>query len=72
MHKDLLGNTIDNGKSVVYPLHNRFGVGTIHHITPKMVCISPIGKTSLHRKYPYEVLVVDDSKVTLYILKNSK
>jgi hypothetical protein len=72
MHKDLLGNTITNNCSVVYPTHNQLGVGTIHHVTPKMVCIHPIGKPSIHRKYPYEVLVVDDSKVTLYILKNSK
>ena len=72
MHKDLLGNAITDKCSVVYPSHNQLRLGTIHHTTPKMVCVTPIGKTSISRKYPYEVLVVDDSKVTLYILKNSK
>ena len=72
MHKDLLGNTITDNCSVVYPSHNQLRVGTIHHSTPKMVCVTPIGKSSIHRKYPDEVLVVDDSRVTFYVLKNSK
>jgi len=71
-HKDILGNTINEGDNAVYPHHNRMKVGSIKKITPKMVMIQSVGRTYTDRKYPHEILVVDDPKISLYILKNSK
>lgn len=72
MHKDILGNTINDGDSVVYPHHNRMIVGSVQKSTPKMVMVQAVGKSYTDRKYPNEVLVVDDPKITMYILKNSR
>lgn len=72
MHKDILGNVINEGDSVVYPHHNSMKVGSVKKSTPKMVMIQAVGRLYTDRKYPYEVLVVNDPKISLYILKNSK
>lgn len=72
MHKDILGNAIAEGDAVVYPDHNRMKVGTVKKNSPKMVMVQPVGKLYTDRKYPQEVLVVDDPRISLYILKNSK
>lgn len=72
MHKDILGNTIEEENIVVYPHHNRMKVGVVKKCSPKMVIAQPVGKLYTDRKYPNEVLVVDDPKISLYILKNSK
>tara|TARA_B110000503_G_scaffold129918_1_gene202700 strand:- start:2162 stop:2380 length:219 start_codon:yes stop_codon:yes gene_type:complete len=72
MHKDILGNEIKEGDSVVYPHHNSMKVGLVAKLNPKMVNIIAIGRSYADRKYPNEVLVVDDPKITMYILKNSK
>lgn len=37
-----------------------------------MVMVQAVGKSYTDRKYPNEVLVVDDPKITMYILKNSR
>lgn len=72
MHKDILGNNIKEGDSVVYPHHNSMKVGTVKKNSPKMVMVQAIGRTYTDRKYPNELLVVDDPKITMYILKNTK
>ena len=72
MHKDILGNTIKEQDVVVYPNHNRMKIGTVSKCTPKMVTVIPVGKQYWDRKYPQEVLVIDDPKISMYILKNSK
>ena len=72
MHKDVLGNEIKENCIIAYPSHNRLKIGTVRKCTPKMVSVVPVGKQYWDRKYPYEVLVVDDPKISLYILKNSK
>ena len=72
MHKDVLGNPITETSVVAYPDHNRLKIGTVHKCNPKMVTIIPVGKQYWDRKYPQELLVVDDPKISLYILKNSK
>jgi hypothetical protein len=72
MHKDILGNVINDGDSIVYPDHNRMKVGSVKKSTPKMVMVQAVGRTYTDRKYPHEVLVVDDPKISMYILKNSK
>lgn len=72
MHKDILGNTIDEGAVVVYPHHNHMKVGTVKKNSPKMVMVQAVGRKCTDRKYPNELLVVDDPKISLYILKNTK
>ena len=75
VHKDILGNVLKLGDSVVYPNHNRMKIGTVKKLTPKMVNVKEIGRSRTEnpdRKYPQELLVVDDPKLTMYILKNSK
>ena len=75
VHKDILGNMLKLGDSVVYPDHNRMKIGTVKKLTPKMVNVKEIGRSRTEnpdRKYPQELLVVDDPKLTMYILKNSK
>ena len=72
MHKDILGNAIKDGDSVVYPDHNRMKVGSVKKSTPKMVMVQSVGKAYTDRKYPTEVLVVNDPKLSLYMLKHSK
>jgi len=75
VHKDILGNMLKLGDSVVYPDHNRMKIGTVKKLTPKMVNVKEIGRhwsENPDRKYPQELLVVDDPKLTMYILKNSK
>lgn len=71
MHKDILGNDIAEGCIVAYPHHNHMKVGTVEKNSPKMVMVKAVGKTYIDRKYPNEVLVVDDPKISLYILKNA-
>lgn len=72
MHKDVLGNEIKNGDNVVYPHHNRLKIGSVKKSTPKMVTVIPVGKQYWDRKYPHEVLVINDPKISFYILKNSR
>ncbi len=72
MHKDILGNVINEGDGVVYPHHNSLKIGTVQKNNPKMIMVRPIGKTYTDRKYPQELLVVDDPKISMYILKHSK
>jgi hypothetical protein len=71
MHKDILGNTIKVDDTVVYPDRNRMKIGTVQKNSPKMVIVQPIGKQYIDKKYPTEVLVVDDPKITMYILKHT-
>jgi len=72
VHRDILGNVLKLDDNVVYPDHNRMRIGNVVKLNPKMVNVKAIGRSSPDRKYPQELLVVDDPKLTMYILKNSK
>jgi hypothetical protein len=71
-HKDILGNVIKIGDSVVYPSHNSLKIATVVKINPKMVNVTAVGRKIPDRKYPSDLLVVDDRKITLYLLTHSK
>ena len=71
-HKDILGNTIKVGDIVAYPSHNQMKIGVVQKLNPKMVNVVAVGKKWVDRKYPSELLTVDDPKISLYVLKNSK
>ena len=71
-HKDILGNPIRVDDVVVYPSHNSLKIATVKKINPKMINVVAVGRTWADRKYPTDLLVVDDPKITMYLLKNSK
>ena len=72
IHKDALGNNINKGDYVAWASHNRLKIGVVHKNTPKMVLAIPAGKEYWDRKYPKDVIKINDSKVSMYLLKNSK
>lgn len=72
IHKDILGNTIKVDDVVVYPAHNSLKIATVKKINPKMINVVAVGRTYTDRKYPTDLLVVDDPKITMYMLKHTK
>lgn len=71
-HKDILGNIIKAGDTVVYPSHNALRIAVVKKLNPKMVNVVAVGHSWPDRKYPNDLLVVDDPKITLYMLRNTK
>lgn len=69
IHKDILGNKINLEDTVVYPSHNNLKIATVKKINPKMVNVVAVGRKVPDRKYPEDLLVVDDPKITMYMLK---
>jgi len=72
VHKDILGNTIRVDDTVVYPAYNSLKIATVTKINPKMINVVAIGRRVPDRKYPTDLLVVDDPKITMYMLKYKK
>jgi hypothetical protein len=72
LHKDILGNTIKVGDTVVYPAHNSLKIASVAKLNPKMINVVAVGKSYPDRKYPHDMLVVNDPKISMYLLKNSK
>jgi hypothetical protein len=71
-HKDILGNVIKVGDTVVYPQRNALCVASVAKLNPKMVNVVAVGYSYPDRKYPSDILVVDDPKITMYMLKHTK
>jgi hypothetical protein len=72
-HIDMLGNKLKDEDTVVYSHHNNLILGVIKRSTPRMLILQAVGKrSSTDRKYPSEVLLIDDPKITIYMIKNSK
>ena len=72
IHKDILGTTIQVGDTVAYPDRNSMRIGSVTKLNPKMVNVKAVQRSYDDRKYPNELLVVNDPKITIYMLKNSK
>lgn len=72
IHKDILGNTIKIDDVVVYPSHNSLKIAIVKKINPKMINVVAVGRKYPDRKYPSDLLVVDDPKITLYLLTHGK
>jgi hypothetical protein len=73
-HKDKLGRTLKLGDCVAYPDFNTLEVGIIKKINPKMLRIVKATTKYRHNgtnKYPEDVVLLEGSDVTMYILKNS-
>lgn len=71
-HKDILGNIIELNDTVVYPYHNNLRIATVVKLNPKMINVVAVGRSYPDRKYPSDLLVVDDPKITMYMLKHNK
>lgn len=76
-HRDKLGRLINLDDFVATSHHNTLTVGKITKLNPKMVQVKIIdpalnyynGRSS--NKYSNDVIIVDRSDVSLYLLKNS-
>jgi hypothetical protein len=71
-HSDLFGTPLAVGDCVVFPQSNSMLVATVIKLNPKMVNVRPVGWTRLHyNKYPKDLVRVEGSEVTMYLLKKS-
>jgi len=73
-HKDLFGQPISIGDCVVYPRSNMMMVGTVVKLNPKMIGVKAVGARNwgASNKYPTELVKVNGSEVTMYLLKAQK
>lgn len=70
-HKDKLGRTISIGDFVAFPQSNDLCVGKITKLNPKMVKVLKLPKAkSDYNKYPDDVVRLDASDMTWFMLKN--
>lgn len=73
-HKDRLDQNLEVGDCVAYPSSNSLVIGVIVKFNPKMIKVSqlPAGRFSWEtNKYPVDLIKLDSSAVTMYLLKNS-
>lgn len=74
-HKDLFGQDLELEDCVVYPVSNTMHVGKVIKLNPKMVKVARVGDKGWRseiNKYPSEVVKVQGSEVTMYLLKQGK
>ena len=71
VHTDLFGQPIEIGDCVVYPRSNQMTVGTVIKLNLKMVGVKGVtgGYWPDCNKYPSELVKVQGSEVTMYLLK---
>lgn len=74
-HKDKLGRVISVGDFVAYPSHNSLQFGKVVKLNNKMVGVIPaVSKRPVYNntnKYPEDLVRLEASDMTWYILKNS-
>ena len=74
-HKDKLGRVINVGDFVAYPTHNSLEFGKVMKLNNKMVGVVPaIAKYKIWKntnKYPADLVRLEASDMTWYILRNS-
>ena len=73
-HRDKLGRLLSVGDAVCYPSHNSLELGTIKKLNPKMVKVWEAGRQAGRwytgsNKYPGDLVKVEGSEVTMYLLK---
>jgi hypothetical protein len=72
-HRDLLGSKIAVGDSVVVPDGKRIlKLGTVERLGAKMVVVCISNYCGTKKVYPADCLVVNDPRVTMYIIKHAK
>jgi len=73
VHKDKLGREIRIGDFVAFPQSNSLSVGKITKINPKMVKVLLLPRAkSDYNKYPDDVVRLEASDMTWYMLKNGQ
>lgn len=73
VHKDKLGRTISIGDFVAFPQSNNLEVGKITKLNPKMVKVLKLPKAKYdYNKYPDDVVRLDPTDMTWYVLKNGE
>lgn len=71
VHKDKLGREIKLGDFVAFPQSNSLEVGKITKLNPKMIKVLKLPKAkSDFNKYPYDVVKLEQSDMTWFMLKN--
>ena len=71
VHKDKLGRTIEVGDFVAFPQSNSLELGKITKINPKMVKVLKLPKAkSDYNKYPSDVVRLDATDMTWFMIKN--
>lgn len=74
-HRDKLGRVINIGDFVAYPSHNSLGLGKVVKINSKMIGLIPaVSKRPVNsntNKYPADLVRLEATDMTWYILKNS-
>ena len=75
VHKDKLGRTISVGDFVAYPSRNSLEFGKVMKLNNKMVGVIPaVSKYAVYsntNKYPVDLVRLEPSDMTWYILKNT-
>ncbi len=76
VHKDKLGRLLKVGDFVAYPASNNLEFGKVIKLNNKMVGVFPVINTSKWRtkntnKYPADIVRLEETDMTWYILKNS-
>ena len=73
-HKDILGQKINTGDHVAYPVGTSMKIGMVSKITPKMInIVDDSHQYYPTRRYPNDVVVIKDNKyLALYLLKQTK
>lgn len=72
VHKDKLGRNIDIGDFVAFPQSNSLYVGKITKLNPKMIKVLSLPKAkSDYNKYPIDVVKLEASDMTWFLLKNT-
>ena len=73
IHKDKLGRVLAVGDAVCYPDRNSLELGTVKKLNPKMVKVHEAGRHgawySGNNKYPNDLIKVEGSEVTMYLLR---
>lgn len=73
-HQDKLGQDLAIDDCVTFPAHNSLVVGKVIKLNNKMVKVQKVGNTKYSmewNKYPEDLIKLDSSVVTLYLLKNT-
>ena len=75
-HRDKLGRDIRVGDFVAYPDHNSLEFGRVVKLNAKMVGVWPAINASKWRskntnKYPHDLVRLEATDMTWYILRNS-
>jgi hypothetical protein len=74
-HRDKLGRKLELGSMVAYAHGNGLHIGKIIKLNPKMIGVQRVSNEKWGRGqaniYPTDMVLLEGSDVTFYILKNS-